>query len=452
MSAHILIIEDDINAGSALKTLLAREGHQVDLKPDGKSGLKAALETPYDLILTDIVMPELDGMSLFRRLRKERPHMEIIMMTAHGNIEMAVAAMREGAADFLEKPLNIERVRVQVAKAINRKKLSEENRQLKARIQENFQLKNLIGEDTHMKKLASQVQQIAVTDATVLILGESGTGKELVANAIHEMSPRKNKAFIKINCAALPDDILQSELFGHNKGAFTGAINTRKGRFEEADGGTVFLDEIGDLPPAMQVKLLRILQEGTFERLGDNTPRHSNIRLITATHVNLENAIESGKMREDFYYRIKGITLHIPPLRERKNDIPLLIQHFFREFQKKDPTTPRKNLSPEALEILKNHPWPGNVRQLKNICENLLILSSGSLIEKKDLPPDIVQQAQSGRTTATSSSTVLDLMPLEEAEKILIQKALEKTGGNKTEAARILGIGLRTLYRKLDSK
>jgi DNA-binding NtrC family response regulator len=445
MTAEILVIEDDQNAGKAMISLLEREGHQVTLKQDGQSGLQAALDTPYDLVITDIVMPKMDGMSLFRELKQKKPDASIMIMTAHGNIEMAVEAMREGAIDFLEKPLNIDHVRMVVKKALSLKKLQTENRQLKRRIGEVYSLKNLVGQSAGMKELSEKILQVAATDASVLILGESGTGKELVANALHENSSRNGKPFVKINCAALPDELLQSELFGHVKGAFTGAQSTRKGRFEEADGGTLFLDEIGDLPLNMQIKLLRVLQEGTFERVGDNKTLTIDVRLITATHVNLEEALKAGKLREDFYYRIKGITLNIPALRERKEDIPLLIQHFFAKADRGDCL-----VESDALEVLKNFSWPGNVRQLQHVLESLLAFANDKKIKKAELPAEILNP-QSKKTAGTETPVTLELSTLAAMEQKMIEKAMLVTDGNKTKAAALLGIGLRTLYRKLDS-
>ncbi|MGE4158453.1 MAG: sigma-54-dependent transcriptional regulator [Planctomycetota bacterium] len=439
----ILILEDDTNAGPALKSLLEREGLEVQLERDGEAGLRTALEHPFDLVISDIVMPRMDGMEVFRQLSRNRPEIPVIIMTAHGSIQMAVEAMREGAADFLEKPLDIQRVRLQVKKALERSGLERENRQLRRRIDEAFGLDRILGEDREMRTLAQKVRQVAPTDATVLILGESGTGKELVANALHELSNRKAKPFVKINCAALPEELLQSELFGHVKGAFTGALATRQGRFEEADGGTLFLDEIGDLPPSMQVKLLRFLQDGTFERVGDSRTLRSNLRLITATHVDLQKALQEGRMREDFYYRIKGITLSIPPLRNRPGDIPLLLRHFLKEAGRPDLT-----ISPEALKILQAHAWPGNVRQLRSVCQTITVFCQGPEIGIRDLPGELLQPLPK-RPTALLAGDI-PLMSLDAAETILIQKALDTTGGNKTEAARLLGIGLRTLYRKLE--
>jgi len=446
MTADILVIEDDENAGKAMVTLLQREGYKVTLKQDGESGLSAALNTPFDLVITDIVMPKMDGLSLFRTLLKERPHSQIMIMTAHGNIEMAVDAMKEGAIDFMEKPLNIEHVRMVVSKALSQKKLAEENQQLKRRIGEFYSLNNLIGESPSIRQLSEKVRQVAPTDASVLILGESGTGKELIANALHENSSRQGKPFIKINCAALPDELLQSELFGHIKGAFTGANSTRKGRFEEANGGTLFLDEIGDLPPNMQIKLLRVLQEGTFERVGDNATIQINVRLITATHVNLEQAMEEGKLREDFYYRIKGITLDIPALRERADDIPLLIRHFFSLAK-----VTQLTISDEAMNYLKDYHWPGNVRQLKNVCDTLITFAKNNLVNKEDLPKEILNPPISSKKEVATTNRDTPLITLDEMEKRMIQQAMAQTGNNKTKAAQLLGIGLRTLYRKLES-
>ena len=443
MSHHILVIEDDQNAGRAMVTLLKREGHEVTLMRDGESGLAAALENSYDLVITDIVMPRMDGMTVFQELMSKRPNLGVIIMTAHGNIEMAVEAMREGAIDFMEKPLNVDRVRLMVAKALSRKQLEAENTQLKQRIAEVYSLENLVGHDLAIQKLGQQVLQVAPTEASVLILGESGTGKELVANAIHENSNRKGKPFIKINCAALPDDLLQSELFGHVKGAFTGANTTRKGRFEEADGGTIFLDEIGDLPLNMQIKLLRVLQEGTFERVGDNQTVTVNIRLITATHVNLEQAIQEGRLREDFYYRIKGITLDVPALRDRSGDIPLLIKHFFALRNQNN-----IKIDDNALKTLKAYHWPGNVRQLKNVCDNLIAFADNGRVSKAQLPEEILNPHQESKST---QGEAFELMTLAEAEEKLIRKAMAETSGNKTKAAQLLGIGLRTLYRKLEA-
>jgi DNA-binding NtrC family response regulator len=439
----ILVVEDQKAARAALVSALAKDGHKLLEAQTGKEGLQNALENEPDIVITDIRMPEMDGMEFLAALKEKLPQTEVILITAYGNVELAVQAMKRGAYDFMEKPIDLVKLRVLVHKALEKHALIVENIALRESLRQKYRFDNIVGTSQKMSEIYQTVTQVAPTNATVLITGESGTGKELIANAIHYNSPRKDKPFVKLNCASLSETLLESELFGHEKGAFTGAISRRKGRFEIADEGTLFLDEIGGVSLAVQVKLLRVLQEREFERVGGNETIKVDVRLVTATNKDLKKAVEEGAFREDLFYRIHVVTIDVPPLRERREDIPILVNHFINKFAAENKKNV-KGVTDEALSLLTFYDYPGNVRELENIIESAVVMATGNLIDASLLPSNI-------RTAPPVRESVL--LPigstLTEAEKRLISETLRFTRGNKVRAAKVLGIGTRTLYRKV---
>ncbi|MDP3016267.1 MAG: sigma-54 dependent transcriptional regulator, partial [Deltaproteobacteria bacterium] len=382
---RILIAEDEKAQRELLEGFLKKEGFSVETASDGRQAIEKIEGAFFDIAFLDYKMPELDGLQTLHEIRKRFPDLPVVMMTAYGTVETAVASMKEGALDYLTKPIDLDELLLIIQKVLERSTLIRENRDLKARLQERFTFQNIIYGSPKMEEVMGLFARVAPSQATVLIRGESGTGKELIANAIHYASARSEKPFVKVSCSAIPETLLESELFGHEKGAFTGAIQKRIGRFEEADGGTLFLDEIGELSPSTQVKLLRILQEKEFQRLGSNLNLKTDVRIITATHRNLEEAMKKGLFREDLYYRLNVISILLPPLRDRKEDIPLLIDHFLKKYsdlnQKKI-----QDLSKEARTLLSRHPYPGNVRELENLIERAVVLCRGEVITTQDLP------------------------------------------------------------------
>ena len=439
----ILVVEDQKSARAALVSALAKDGHKLLEAQTGKEGLQSALENEPDIVITDIRMPEMDGMEFLAALKERLPQTEVILITAYGNVELAVEAMKRGAYDFMEKPIDLVKLRVLVHKALEKHALIVENIALRESLRQKYRFDNIVGTSQKMSEIYQIVTQVAPTNATVLITGESGTGKELIANAIHYNSPRKGKPFVKLNCASLSETLLESELFGHEKGAFTGAISRRKGRFEIADEGTLFLDEIGGVSLAVQVKLLRVLQEREFERVGGNETIKVDVRLVTATNKDLKKAVEEGAFREDLFYRIHVVTIDVPPLRERKEDIPLLVNHFVSKFAAEN-NKDVKGVTEEALALLTSYDYPGNVRELENSIESAVVMATVNLIDASLLPPGI-------RTAVpVRESVVLPIgSTLTEVEKRLIGETLRFTRGNKVQAAKVLGIGTRTLYRKV---
>ncbi len=443
----VLLVEDDPDARPALKRALESQGYAILAAADGPQALSCLKENEIDLMLCDMVLPGgVDGMRIFEACRKLRPDAMVIFMTAHGTVELAVKAMKEGAYDFLEKPLNLDRLRALVARALEKKDLVAENQRLRDELFGTEDFSGMIGTSPSMREVFRMVRQVAPTNAHVLVLGESGTGKELVANALHRASPRAERPLVKVNCSALPEGLLESELFGHVKGAFTGAVADRKGRFELADSGTLFLDEIGDVAPAIQVKLLRVLQAGEFERVGGTRTMKADVRLVTATNADLEKGVKEGRIREDFYYRIKGVTLRIPPLRDRREDIPLLAGHFVAKACAEAKRPPMR-IDPDVTDALKRHSWPGNVRQLESVLRTSVVLAKpGQNVLTADLLPAEIASARE----ASDLVTIPAGTRLEDVERLLIEKTLAREGGNKTKAAKALGIGVRTLYRKMD--
>ncbi|MDP2972462.1 MAG: sigma-54 dependent transcriptional regulator [Deltaproteobacteria bacterium] len=445
--AKILIAEDEKAQRELLEGFLKKEGFSVEAASNGRQAIEKIEAAFFDIAFLDYKMPELDGLQTLREIRKRFPDLPVVMMTAYGTVETAVASMKEGALDYLTKPIDLDELLLIIQKVLERSTLIRENRDLKARLQERYTFQNIIYGSLKMEEVMGLIARVAPSQATVLIRGESGTGKELIANAIHYASARSEKPFVKMSCSAIPETLLESELFGHEKGAFTGAIQKRIGRFEEADSGTLFLDEIGDLSASTQVKLLRILQEKEFQRLGSNLNLKTDVRIITATHRNLEEAMRKGLFREDLYYRLNVISIHLPPLRERKEDIPLLIDHFLKKYseinQKKI-----QDLSKEARTILSRHPYPGNVRELENLIERAVVLCRGEVITTQDLPFHL-QEGPSEKVWEISGKTKTLPDSLGEIERDLIVKALHQHQGVQTRAAESLGISERVLRYKI---
>ena len=442
---RILVVDDEESIRMMLRAVLEEEGYEIIEAADGPEAVKAVEQDPLDLILLDIRMTTMDGIETLTEIRKISPFVPVLMMTAYATVKTAVEALKAGAFEYLAKPLDIEELKILVPKALEYYRLREENLTLKERLGSRFDFSRIIGKSRKMKELFDFLAQVAPSEATVLILGESGTGKELVANAIHHNSPRTQQPFVKVACAALPETLLESELFGHEKGAFTGAIARREGRFQAAHRGTIFLDEVGEMSPAIQTKLLRVLQEREFEPVGSSRTAKVEVRVIAATNKDLGKEIKEGRFREDLFYRLNVIPIQLPPLRERKEDIPGLANHFlslYREKNKKD----IKEISPKALDLLIRYDWPGNIRELENCLERAVIVARGELIAPVDLPPSI-QSLPPGKGDAEIPFPVG--LSLQEAEKALILKTLEDAAGNRSRAAEILGINRRTLQMKL---
>jgi two-component system response regulator HydG len=442
---RILVVDDEESIRMMLRAVLEEEGYEIIEAADGPEAVKAVEQNPLDLILLDIRMTTMDGIETLTEIRKISPFVPVLMMTAYATVKTAVEALKAGAFEYLAKPLDIEELKILVQKALEYYRLREENLTLKERLGSRFDFSRIIGKGRKMKELFDFLAQVAPSEATVMILGESGTGKELVANAIHHNSPRTQQPFVKVACAALPETLLESELFGHEKGAFTGAIARREGRFQAAHRGTIFLDEVGEMSPAIQTKLLRVLQEREFEPVGSSRTVKVDVRVIAATNKDLGKEIKEGRFREDLFYRLNVIPIHLPPVRERKEDIPALANHFlslYREKNKKE----IKEISPKALDLLIRHDWPGNIRELENCLERAVIVARGELIAPADLPPAI-QNLPAGKEDAEIPFPAG--ISLQEAEKALILKTLEDAGGNRSRAAEILGINRRTLQMKL---
>ena len=381
---RIVVIDDEVNAASALETLLREDGYEVSRANDGGSGLQLLEKIEADVVLTDLRMPGMDGIELLARIKEIRPETLVILMTAYGTVKTAVKAMKLGAEDYLGKPIDVEELEVVLQRAVEKKRLLEEARLLHERLDHKYSLDNLVGESPGMLSAFKTVRQVAGSSSSVLLLGESGTGKELFAQALHQNSPRRAKPFVRVACASLPETLLESELFGHEKGSFTGALYSRAGRFEAADGGTLFLDEIGDISPTVQVKLLRFLEEREFERVGGNRTYKVDVRIVSATHRDLRKKLEDGSFRDDLYYRLNVIEVTIPPLRERGGDVPLLAQHFLGKYAAANGKS--LSLSDEALALLLQHRWPGNVRELENAIERAVVLADSSLLTPAHFP------------------------------------------------------------------
>jgi two-component system NtrC family response regulator len=445
--AKILIAEDEKTQRDLLEGLLKKEGFSVEAVANGREAVQRLQGGFFDIVALDYKMPELDGLQTLKEIRKLYPDLPVIMMTAYGTIETAVASMKEGALDYLTKPIDLEELLIKFRKIMERSNLIQENKELKARLQERFTVQNIVSGSPKMEEVMGLVARVAPSQATILIQGESGTGKELIANAIHYASPRSEKPWVKVSCAAIPETLLESELFGHEKGAFTGATQKRIGRFEEADGGSIFLDEIGDLSPSTQVKLLRILQDKEFQRLGSNLNLKTDARVITATHRNLEEAIKKGHFREDLYYRLNVISITLPPLRERREDIPLLINYFLKKYSDENQKS-ITDISKEARALLLRYPYPGNVRELENLIERAVVLCRGETITTQDLPFHLKEEKSEKLWESSKKEKTLP-ESLEEIEKDSILRALHQHQGVQTKAAESLGISERVLRYKM---
>jgi DNA-binding NtrC family response regulator len=444
-SERVLIVEDEPSTRLGLTELVRTWGFTADAAGDGEEALQKITSFRPSIIISDLVMPRMDGLGLLRALRDDGGEFTIVILTAQGTVETAVEAIKEGAYDYLTKPIEPQRLKILLDKIVERNDTLREVKVLRRQLREQGSFGKMIGNSPEMRKVYQTVEQAAPTGASVLIWGESGTGKELVAQTIHQLSPRAQMPFVPINCAAIPETLLESEIFGHERGAFTGAVDRREGCFELANHGTLFLDEIAEMTPATQVKLLRVLQERQFRRLGGRNEQTVDIRVIAATNVVPSEAVKKQKLREDLYYRLNVFAIELPTLRQRKEDLPLLIQAFIAELSARN-NKPVTAVEPAAMRILEQYNWPGNVRELRNVIERAVILSTGQFIEARHLPPLVAGSPEIARPTLalTPGTTV------EEAEQRLILMTLEHTRDNKTRAAEILGISLKTLHNKLN--
>jgi len=444
-SSRILVVEDEEKLRRVIQLHLQTAGFEVETAGSAEQAM--SLAPLVNLVMTDLRLPGMDGLQFIQQLQSRGIQAALIVITAHGSVETAVEAMKLGASDFIQKPFSLDHLTTVVQKALAVQFLRAENRRLRDELDQRYQFDNIVGRGPAMREIFQTVERVAPTRATVLLAGESGVGKDMIARALHQHSPRKNHAFVKINCTAIPENLMESELFGYEKGAFTGATTSKPGKFEQADQGTAFLDEIGDVPGNIQVKLLRVLQERQFERLGSNVTRNVDVRVIAATNVDLRAALESGRFREDLYYRLNVVPINIPPLRDRKEDIPFLAIHFVNKLSK-ELGTEAKEISPAALDRLVEHPWPGNVRELENTIERSLVLANGEVLQ----PGDIRLEAPRGQTPSPSvqqSPLLPEGETLEHWEQMIIREALRRANGNKSQAARMLGLTRNALRYRL---
>ncbi|HYW43423.1 MAG TPA: sigma-54 dependent transcriptional regulator [Bryobacteraceae bacterium] len=445
MKKRILVVEDEEKLRRVIELQLVSAGFEVDKAASAEEGLK--IVDRADLVLTDLKLPQMDGLQLLALIRRQNALVPVVVMTAYGSIETAVDSMKAGATDFLLKPFSLDHLMQVVNKALEVRALRDENRQLKEELGRRYEFDNIIGRSEAMQEIFATIERVGPTRATVLLAGESGVGKDLIARAIHFHSPRRDRPLVKINCTAIPENLMESELFGYEKGAFTGAQTSKPGKFEQADTGTVFLDEIGDVPANIQVKLLRILQEREFERLGSNVTRHIDVRVIAATNSDLRAALEQGTFREDLYYRLNVVPLNIPPLRERKQDIPFLANHFVRKLAP-DTGCRVESITDAAMDKLVSYHWPGNVRELENVIERSLVMCTGTELDARDIkmesaPGPSAQRAQSDANFLPEGLT------LDQYEQEIIREALRRADGNKSQAARLLGLTRNALRYRL---
>jgi len=449
---RVLVVDDDESHAQAVAESLGRINCDCKVAASGERGSGLITSESWDVIVTDLRMGDIDGLEILRLAKEELPDAEVIVLTGHGSISSAVTAMQHGAYTYLTKPLDITELRSAVEKASARLRLIRRNAELRRSLEERFGFEGVIGNSPQMHRIVDRLKAVAPTDSTVLINGENGTGKELVAKALHQNSPRKSKPFVPLNISALPDSILESELFGHEQGAFTGAMGRRIGKFEHANGGTLFLDEVGEMPMETQIKLLRVLEDRRITRVGANEEFDINVRLVAATNANLLKMVEEGSFRQDLYYRLNVVSIELPPLRERPGDIPLLMEHFLRDLSKQMGREAH-GFSRTARLALLSYQWPGNIRQLRNTIESMLVMDTDGLLDVDGLPDEIAQLAggvaEEGEPTANAGADSLIGRPLDEVEKYYIQRALDLTDGNREEAARLLGKGERTIYRKI---
>ncbi|MDR2952188.1 MAG: sigma-54 dependent transcriptional regulator [Treponema sp.] len=443
MNFRLLIVEDEKNIREGLAESLKLDGYEVVCAKDGDEGWNLFSGGDIDLVITDLRMPGLSGEELMRRILAQAPGFPVIILTGHGSVEGAVAAMREGAWDFLTKPVDLDHLTMKVKRALENRELFFQHRRMEEELERKRQFESIIGTSRNMREVFDTISRAAPTKASILITGESGVGKELVADAIHELSPRKGNPLIKVHCAALSASLLESELFGHEKGAFTGAVSRRRGRFELASGGTLFLDEIGEIDQNIQIKLLRVLQEKTFERVGGEQTVETDVRIIAATNKDLKAEIEKGNFREDLYFRLNVVNIHVPPLRERKDDIPLLAAAFLKEFAEENGKT-IEGIQERARSKLYSYDWPGNIRELRNCMESAVVMCRSSAITVNDLPPALRTGACEGLIHIKMGSS------FDECEKIIIRDTLFHFQGNKSKTAETLGMGRKTLLRKMN--
>jgi len=449
----ILLVDDNPTTLEVTVEGLKEEGYDVEVASSGEEGISKAGGKSYDIVITDLAMPGMNGMDVLAHLTERHPEITVVVLTGYGTIETAVEAMKRGAFEYLTKPAKLDEILLVIRRAQEIRTLKAENTFLRSQLQDQYRFEKIVGQSLPMQQLYRMMQRVAKTDSTVLVTGESGTGKELIANAIHYGSERRDNPFVPINCGAIPEELLESELFGYEKGAFTGAFKTRKGRFELANKGTAFLDEIGEMSPKLQVKLLRFLQERKFERIGDSRSIEVDVRIIAATNKDMEKAVADGEFREDLYFRLNVVPIHVPPLRRREGDIPVLVQHFMRQHCEKMSITP-KRVSKEALKCLESYEWPGNVRELENLMERLLILTESDEIGVHDLPQRMRHKADSSFSLQLElGEEGIDLKKtLDELESRLILEALKRTGGVKNQAAKALGLKRTTLIEKMKKK
>ncbi|HKZ56669.1 MAG TPA: sigma-54 dependent transcriptional regulator [Thermodesulfovibrionales bacterium] len=441
----ILIVEDENSMREVLKILLEGESYEVTSASDGLEGISHIDKDIFDLVITDIKMPGADGFEVLKKVKNISPGTVVIMITAFGTTEAAIEAMKLGAYDYIHKPFKIDEIRLIVKKAIEKKRLSEEVLLLRDKVKITYSLENIIGQSPKMQELFRLVPKVAQSNSNALIIGESGSGKELVAMALHNLSSRKDRNFVAINCSAFPEGLLESELFGHMKGSFTGAMQNKQGLFEIADSGSLFLDEIGEMPINLQAKLLRVLENGTFRRVGGTTDIKVDVRVISATNKDIKEEIASGRFREDLYYRLNVVPIYIPPLRERKEDIPLLVEHFLKKISDQS-----KKITPEAMRILIDYPWKGNVRELENVVERVVLLTEKEEITPAELPNEIIGYAEEIKEIPelTKEGINLDTIMIDIEKKYLL-KALEKSSGVKKEAAKLLNLSFRSFRHRL---
>ncbi|MEW6486652.1 MAG: sigma-54 dependent transcriptional regulator [Thermodesulfobacteriota bacterium] len=444
--AKVLVVDDDASLRRVLEYNLAQEGHAVATAASGEEALAALARGRFDLVVTDIKMPGMDGLDLLRRIRADSPDTPVIVITAFGTIETAVEAMKAGAFEYITKPFNRDELKLAAAKALRVRSLEAENVRLRKEVSKKYGFENIVGDSPPMQRVFRLVEKVAETDAPVLLTGASGTGKELVARAVHYRSRRASRPFLPVNCAAIPRELLESELFGHVKGSFTGAVRDRAGKFEEASGGTLFLDEIGELPVELQAKILRALQEMEVTPVGANQPIRVDVRIVAATNRDLEEEIEEGRFREDLYYRLAVVPIHVPSLRERPDDIPLLVAHFLKTLAPAGQVT----FTARALEALKRHPWKGNVRELENTVERLLILREKDVLDLPDLPEKVRRPPEAGPPGGFRFEFPAEGIGLEEAEAALIREALRRAGWNQSHAARLLKVPRHILLYRME--
>lgn len=445
MAAEILVIDDEESMCNFMEIMLAKEGYSVDTADCGRDGINLLKQKQYDLVIADLNMPEMSGIEVLKEIRSFKSDQEMIVMTAFASVDSAIEAMKQGAADYITKPFKIDEIKLIIEKSINRRELVRENKNLRKQLKGDHSFDKFIGKSESVVKLKSLTAQVASSDSTVLIRGESGTGKDLIARAIHHHSPRAAGPFVTINCGAIPENLLESELFGHRKGSFTGAIKDKEGLFKTADGGTIFLDEIGNTSIAIQVKLLRVLEDKIILSLGDTVPIQVDVRLVAATNADLEKDVKAGLFRADLYYRLNVIPIMIPPLRERRDDISLLVDYFIKSccFRMK---TPVKELSSRAMEMLVAYNWPGNVRELENTIERAVLLNKGLHLDVSDLPDNLSKPPKEAVVSEGDPASPT----LESIEKAYIHFVMSQAEGKKSKAAKILGIDTSTLYRKIE--